>query len=329
VSAEQFGWVSTVDDERRAFDELAEIVPERCMARDPKPVNQELLSKVEAIQQANGIESGFCFLYLWQAVFGTQPNWLAQLIGSCVGSSQMRVAAYRMAAEVFLLNDPETIFGTTIVGQDNVAPFAPYHYRAGRKFAGINGNSDGSTCGGQSKGAMAYGFLPCSTPGLQSDTFPEPQNTRLYKQWGANDTLLEQFASHGKKFVLMEASAVRNAADAKTQIVDGHKPASICSMWSFVPDYQHPTWKDEQGQPVWIWKRGIQPWAHAMSLIGYVVVNGKAFVIIENSWGNYHRGRKWFAIPAELFDTWCRSADCRTTGEIDMSDNPPAWPEVV
>lgn len=324
---EQFGWVSTLDDERRGFDALAEIVPERCMSRDPKPVNRELLAKVEEIQKANGIESGFCFLYLWQAVFGSQPNWLRQLIGSCVASGHMRTAAYRMVAEVFLLNDPESIFGTSIIGQNNIAPFGPYHYRSGRKFAGINGNGDGSTCNGQIKGVMADGHLMCSAPSLESDAFPEPQNTRLYKQWGANNTLLDRFKDHGKKFVLLESSRITGASDAKTAIVAGHKPANICSMWSFVPDYQHPSWKDEQGQPIWIWRRGVQPWAHNMSVIGYVTVGGKDFVIIENSWGNYHKGRKWFAIPADLFSTWCRSAECMTVGEIDMSDNAPAWPE--
>lgn len=326
MSGEQFGWVGTLDSEKRAFDEMANIVPERFLAREPKPVNQELLAKVDAIQLANGIESGFCFLYLWQAVFGSQANWLQQLIGSCVASGRIRVAAYRMVAEVFLLNDPETIFGTTIVGVDNIAPFGPYSYRAGRKFAGINGNGDGSTCGGQTKGSMVDGYLPCSTPGLQSDAFPEPQNQSLYKRWGATDTLLNQYTQHGKKFVLLESSEIKGSADAKAAIVDGKKPASICSMWGFGPDYQHPTWKDENGQPVWIWKRSGS-WAHNMSIVGYVTVNGKDFVIVENSWGNYHKGRKWFAIPASLFDDWCRSADCHTEGEIDMSDNPPVWPE--
>lgn len=326
---EQFGWVGTLDEERRSLDALAEIVPERCMARDPKPVNQELLTKVETIQKANGIESGFCFLYLWQAVFGAQAAWLRQLIGSCVASGHMRTTAYRMVAEVFLLNDPESLFGTTIVGPDNIAPFAPYHYRSGRKFAGINGNSDGSTCGGQIKGAMADGHLMCSTPGLQSDTFPEPQNQSLYKQWGANNTLLDRFKDQGKKYVLLESSKISNSEDAKTAIVDGKKPANICSMWSFVPDYQHPTWKDEQGQPVWIWKRGREPWAHNMSVIGYVIVNGRAYAIVENSWAEYHKGRRWFAIPIDLLDDWLPSAECQTVGEIDMSDNAPPWPEVA
>jgi hypothetical protein len=316
-------------EEQRQFDALAAIVPQRLMARDPKPPNKQLLDKVIKIQEANGIESGFCFLYLSQAIFGKQFDWLAQLIGSCVASGDMRTTAYRMLAEVFLLNDPEEIPGTEIVGRNNLAFFAPYNYRAGRREGGINGNSDGSFCMAHIKGKMKYGHLPCDTPGLESDLFPEPRSTSLYRRWGANNELLDKFAEIGRKYPLLESSPIKGAADAKKSIVEGFKPANICSSWSFVPDYQHPTWKDEDGQPVWIWKRGREPWYHNMSVIGHVVVNGQEFDIVENSWHNYHRGRKWFAIPATLFDTWGRVAECQNVGEIDMTDNPAVFPEAA
>lgn len=315
-----------LDEEQRALEAIAAVAPQRLMRADSKPRNQELMDKVNTIQQANGIESGFCFVYLAQAIFGSQIDWLPQLIGSCVASGDFRTTAYRMLAEVFVLNDPETLPGTELSGRNAIPFFAPFSYRAGRKEAGINGNSDGSLCLPHIKGKMRYGHLPCSTPTLQSDAFPEPQNQSLYKQWGANDTLMNQHLAAASKFILLESEPVKSVEDISILLPEHLKPANICSMWGFVPDYQHPTWKDETGQPVWIWKRSGQ-WAHNMSVIGYVIVSGKPFVIIENSWGNYHKGRKWFAIPAELFNTWLNSAECQSVGEIDMSDNPPAWPE--
>lgn len=323
-SEPETAWVAA---EHRTLDELANVVPERLMRSAAKPFNEELLKKVHEIQQANGIEGGFCFLYLAEAVFGNQFEWLAQLIGSCVASGDMRTTAYRMLAEVFMFNDPESLPGIDIEGPDSLAFFAPFSYRAGRKEAGINGMSDGSLCVPHIRGKMKFGHLMCSTPGLNSDAFPEPQNQNTYKKWGADDQLLQQFAAHGKKIVLLESETIKELTDAEQIIVDGMKPANICSMWSFEPDYQHPTWKDAQGNPVWIWKRGSQPWAHNMSVIGYVKVNGSKFVIIENSWGKFHKGRRWFAIPENLFAAWLKQAECQSVGELDLTDNAPAWPE--
>ena len=65
-----------------------------------------------------------------------------------------------------------------------------------------------------------------------------------------------------------------------------------------------------------------------MSIVGCVLVKGDWFFIIENSWGmTYHRGFPWFPIPFDLMESWLRSADCASVGEIDLSDNPPVWPE--
>lgn len=317
-------WISA---EQEALDTLAAAVPERLMRSAPKTPNADLIAKVQKIQNDNGIESGFCFLYLAEAIFGAPLDWLRQLIGSCVASGDMRTTSYRMLAEVFLLNDPESLPGIDIDGTDSLAFFAPYNYRAGRREAGINGRSDGSLCLPHIRGKMKYGHLPCSTSGLRSDAFPEPQDTGLYKDWGADNRLLDQYADRGKKFQLLESEPIKSAQDFHDVCCDGYKPANICSMWSFEPDYQHPSWKDSQGNPVWIFKRGRQPWAHNMSVIGCVMVGGKEFIIIENSWGNFHKGRKWFAIPASLFDTWVRDAQCQSVGEIDLADNGPAWPE--
>lgn len=313
-------------EEQRVFDELAEAVPMRVRRHAPKEPNAELLAKVKQIQQANGIDGGFCFLYLAEAVFGHQLQWLAQLIGSCVPSGDMRTTAYRMLAEVFLLNDPEELPGIDITGEDSLAFFAPYNYRAGRKIGGLNGG-DGSFCSAHIKGKMQYGHVPCSTSGLNADTLPEPQSTSSYRTWGNSNQLLEQFAPIGKKFPLIESEKLNLAGDAKTLLVEHYKPANICSSWGFAPSHKHPTWKLADGSAVWIYKRSGS-WAHNMSVIGCVEVNGDWMIVIENSWGmRAHKNGSWFAVPIELFHTWLRSADCQSVGEIDMTDNPPAWPE--
>lgn len=163
--------------------------------------------------------------------------------------------------------------------------------------------------------------------GLTSDKFPEPQSTSLYRKWGNSNQLLEQFKDQAVKYPLIESDKVTGADYLKTSIGTHFKPANICSNWGFAPDYKHPTWKLANGESVWIYKRSGS-WAHNMSVIGMVLVNGKWFVIIENSWGmDAHKNGSWFAIPAELFDSWIRSAECMTVGEIDMTDNPVAWPE--
>lgn len=316
----------TRDKERRVWAELSQAAPEWVVRHAPKEPNNELLADVQRIQQANGIDSGFCFLYLAEALFERQLQWLPQIIGSCVASGDMRTTAYRMLVEVFLLNDPEQLPGIDITGEDSLAFFAPYNYRAGRKIGGLNGG-DGSFCSAHIKGKMQYGHVPCSTPGLDVDTLPEPQSTGTYRRWGNSNELLEQFAATGRKFPLIESEKLRGAADAVELLREHYKPANICSSWGFAPDFQHRSWRLADGSPVWIYKRSGS-WAHNMSVIGSVSVGSEGFVIIENSWGmNAHKNGSWFAVPDQLFDSWLRSADCQSVGEIDMSDNPPAWPE--
>jgi len=329
----QMGWgeefqtvQQKLDIEKRIYSDLFDEVPHLLQPKDPKPVNAELLAKVKELQQADGIDDGFTMLHLTQAVFGQQFDWRAQIIGSCVASGAMRTLAYRMIAESFLLNDPETLFGVDIEGTDSLAPFACYHYRAGRKIGGLNGG-DGSFCDAQIKGLLQYGMLTCDVQGLQSDAFPEPQSASLYRRWGNSNSLLEQYADKGKIRRLTESVNVSSADQAKQFLIQHQKPMNICSNWGFAPDTVHRSWKLANGQYVVIYKRSGS-WAHNMSVIGFVIVGGQEFVIIENSWGkSAHKNGTWFAIPASLFDSWLRSAECMTVGEIDMVDNGSVWPE--
>ena len=329
VSPGNMGWgipdqtiTQTYFNEQSMFGQLAQAHPEAVVQRESRTPNRAMLEKVIAIQKANGIDGGFWFGALEIAVFGSVFKWLAQTIGSCVASGGMRGTADRCLAEVFLLNDPETLFGNSIVGIDNLAHFAPYNYRAGRKRAGIDGNSDGSYCSVHTRGMMEDGMIPCSTPGLVSDAFPEPQSSSTYRSWGANDTLLNRFATTGRIYKLLESPKIDSTQQGK-DLMMAYKPAMVCSNWAFKPDYVHPTWKLSDGSPVVIYKRDTSTsWAHNMTDWGFVLVGNRWYVFILNSWGNAHRNGTWLVIPIELYDEWQPRSERQAIGEIDMAPNP-------
>ena len=316
------GWLGS-DGDRRLYDEGVEQTPSLFVRRPPKQViDAGALADVKSIQQKDGIEGGISLRHIENYVFGEQLAWLAQIIGSCVGSSFMRGAAIRTLWESFVLGDPEEIWGTKLVGTNNVAPFAPYGYRAGRKIGGLNGG-DGSFCSAQIRGAQQYGILPCSARGLVSDAFPEPQNARTYRQMGNSDQFLGEFANQAGQHRLLETEKVNDIGAAQVLVTEHFKPLQICSMWAFRPDYNHPSWQLEDGDPVVIYKRDRSTsWAHAMLISGFVQAANQWFVIVMNSWGQRaHRNGDWFAIPADLFASWLRDAECMSIGDIELTDN--------
>jgi hypothetical protein len=251
-------------------------------------------------------------------------SYVAEGLGvhNCVASGDMRTTAYRMVAEIFVFHDPEELPGTKFSGPESLAFFAPFSYRAGRKLAGINGNSDGSLCLPHIRGKMQFGHLPCNTPGLTVDAFPEPQREATYKQWGANDTLLNQFASQAAPFKLLESEPVKSVDDIHTLICDHLKPANICSSWGFRTTGKS-LGQDANGATIKQWTRS-GTWHHNMSVVGHVKRSGTEYVIVENSWGNYHDGSTCFAVEAGEMDRWLKQSECQSVGEIDLTDSGPA-----
>lgn len=327
------GWQTfqdRLDDEERAREEIQRLAPAALMRQKAKQVKDEdLLAKVRSLMAQDGMGEGFSFLHLHEAIFGKLPDWKPQLIGSCVASGDKETTAARMLAEVFLFQEAESLPGAFTSTTDNVSFFAPFSYRAGRKLAGINGNGDGSLCLPHIRGKMQYGHLPCSTKGIASDDFPEPQNQSTYRAWGATDKFLNEFAGEAGKYKLLESERVRTPDEMWTLHVEHHKPANICSMWAFKRGPKHPTWKTRDGQPVYIWVRDTrQEWAHNMSRMGYVRVGNERFAIVKNTWGPFHDGRSWFVIDDQTDEAWLRQAECQTVGNIDMKDNPAAWPSL-
>lgn len=315
-----------LDEEQRELDRLADEAPAYLMRNAPQEKDAVLMARIEKIMQADGMEGGFCAMHLAEAIFGEKLAWKHQLIGSCVASGDMRTTTYRMLAEIFVYNQAEQLPGVDIDGVDSIPFFAPFNYRAGRSEANISGYSDGSLCVPHIRGKMKRGHLPCSTPNIKSDRYPEPKNQSLYREWGAYNSLCEPHYKTAAKFPLVTSEKVTSADQAKEILCETLAPLNICSSWGFQPDYTHPTWQLADGQKVVIYKRR-GTWHHNMSVVGFTTHGNREFVIIENSWPeNFHRNGRWFAIPATLFDTWLRQAQCQSVGELDLTDSPPVFP---
>ena len=317
--------------ERMTFGRIAESLPQFVARKDPKQVvNKVIYDKLIDLTKANGAEDGVDLRGIEFVTFGGWQNWLAQLIGSCVASGAMRVLTRRTMIETFVFGQFQELLGTQLDGVKSFAPFGPYHYRGGRRIAGIN-SGDGSYCSVQIEAFQKYGFLPCSTPGLSSDAFPEPQDESLYRKWGnsSGNALMDAFKGIEKIFILNESEEVTDPDQFILLCTEHLKGAMICSDWAFRPDFQHDSWKLADGSPVWIYKRDTATsWAHNMSVIGAVKYKGQWYIIIENSWGkNAHKNGHYFVIPIEVFGKWLKDAECRTIGDLSTaaSDKPLVW----
>jgi hypothetical protein len=313
-------WITA---EKRTREEIAEVAPELLSRHSEREAKNAKLEKatLDAIKNA-GWDEGMILPFLFDQATAIRPDWLRQIIGSCVASGDQRTTAYRMVAEIFLLNDPEELPGNKLAGRDSLAFFAPFSYRAGRREAGINGRSDGSLCLPHIRGKMKFGHLPCNTPGLQSDAYPEPQSPGTYKDWGADNRLMDQFLQQAGKYKLLESEPVTTVDDVHELICKHYKPSNICSMWGFKSTGKR-LGKDAEGKDIFQWTRS-GTWAHNMSIVGHVKRGGTEYIIVENSWANFHDGSKCFAVEANEMARWLRDAQCQSVGEIDLQDNAPA-----
>lgn len=315
-----------LDSEKRLFESVIHTNEEAFVPKADPDYNEQRFKVVRDLMEADGIEDGFSTNHVEPAVFGTFLGWLAQIIGSCVGSGGGRGWTQRVLTELFLLNEPEKPFGTQITGPNNVCQFIPYSYRAGRRRGGLNGG-DGSFCSVHIEGFLQDGALPCSTSGIQTDAFPEPQNARTYRSMGNSNSFMDQFKPVATKYRMTESIKITDADQALEVMTKKFQPFMICSMWAFEPAEKHPTWKLANGTPVYIYRRNSRTsWAHNMTIVAIIKVSGKWYVIVKNSWGmTAHRNGDWFAIPIELFASWCRSAEIASIGNITLDKNEPIF----
>jgi len=302
--------LTTVANDRRMIAQLQDIVPTRFTSMGPEKLDEHIEKLCRIKGQEDSIEEGWDMSWLEKVTNILLDDLANQIIGSCVATSHITLLATRMLHQVVLVGEAIELLGKKLSSRESICPFGPFSYRAGRKYAGINGRGDGSTCSGQIRGTMALGFLPCDTAALQSDFFPEPKSTDLYRSWGSNDTLMNTFLQVASSYDLEEAPEVNTADQAKIFLVDEKKPLQICSGWGFAPtnkrlpngDYLHT-------------KSGS--WAHSMQVIAIVRMTDRNwYVKIRNQWGKYHKGKNYFWVSLEEFARWIRDSSTMAIGKI-------------
>lgn len=325
------GWgheqvADTEDYERRNFGELRDDMPARFSARPAKPKDSAAWQKILAAMKADGLENGSVSLrYMSMPHFGEVLQWGAQLIGSCVASGAMRAVAYRTMAELFVLGQQEKLLGSKPIGQQSVAPFAPYHYGCGRRRGNLRGG-DGSFCSAQIEAFLKDGILMCSHKDLpqlvgnREQDYPETQNERLYRQFG-DWKYLDDFIGDARYIKLLESEPIKDVDRLKAAICDELKPAMICSNWGFAAKRKH-------ADGFWIYERSGQ-WAHNMTLSGIRIDSrGDVFVEVTNSWGGQaHKDGEHFYVDSATAQRWLNQAECQTIGDIDLPDQdaPEVW----
>lgn len=307
----------TVEQDRAAIAMMQDAVPRRFTATGPPKVDETIRQQCVEIGKSKGIEDGWDFTWLENLLEIPLNTLYRQLIGSCVATSHITLLATKMLHELVLFGENEELLGRKIQGRDSVCPFGPYSYRAGRKYAGINGRGDGSTCSGQIRGTMALGFLPCDTEGLQSDHWPEPKSTGLYRQWGANDSLMNNWTEKAGAFDLLDSEEIRSADDAKEHMLKLFQPLQICSGWGFAA-----TNKRLPNGDVLYTRRGS--WSHSMQVQAICMMSDNNwYVKIRNQWGNTHSGKNYFWVTLEEFSKWIRNSNTMSIGDIVMRKGSP------
>lgn len=327
---DDFGWWfddtveaprATLARDLHVISDLQDDTPEFFTARPAKEAEPVVLQQVKELMSERGYERGSMDLMLLSEVlFGELMDFPRQIIGSCVASGAMRALATRILWETVVLGDPEEWLGFNFVGQDNIAPFGPYHYGCGRRRGNMRGG-DGSYCGAQIEGLQKDGFLPCDTLGLNdivgrsAGDYPEPQNSRLYRDFG-NWKHLDKFIDEARKFDLLESERITDV-DREYEAFDEFKPMMVCSGWGFKPDYKH---KDG----FWVYKRSGS-WSHNMTKAGKRIASDRqGFTKIWNSWGSSaHRDGAFFYIPQELDARWLRNSVVMTIGDLQLRKSKP------
>lgn len=236
---------------------------------------------------------------IYPVLFGQMPYWMAQIIGSCVASGWMRAVGTRILWEIAALGESEEPIGDKRLGFDSLMPFAPFNYGVGRRLGNMRGG-DGSYCSVQIKGHQRYGMIPCSAAALRpvvgsrETDYPEPQNSRLYREFG-NHKHLNRLQPHAT-FPLLESEDVNSGGRLVEAIGEDYKPLMVCSNWAFKP------------------MRDVR--------------QGDRLVEVWNQWGrNSHRNGTVFYILEEEANDWARgNSSMMTIGDIDLLDSTmKAW----
>lgn len=273
--------------ERFGQDDLMKSLPMQTTIREePKPL-PAIVDAWNSFQASKGRGPGSCdWSLLDEFIYGKPLLWLPQIIGSCVISNSFRGFVIRQNYQIAILGEPQEYFGKNEFGQNNLAFYGPWLYGAARKRANMRGG-DGLYCEALQKSFLLDGVVTCSTPKLvelltklgaaKEKDFPEPQNERLYRQFG-DWNYIEELRPYAD-FKLADCPTVTSQADLKACLEVG-KPVFHCSM---VAIHKVGTHKDGFA----IHKRNPRDqWAHNMCYHGFFYASdGELFYRMSNeSW---------------------------------------------
>lgn len=293
--------------EQAGFDRLANDMPVAFRTANPQTPDPAMLEQWNKFQQERGRYPGSCdWSLLDEFIFKTVILWLPQIIGSCVVSNSLRPWVARLCYQIALLGMPMEYLGRDEFGTKNLSFYGPFSYGAARKRANMLRGGDGLYCEPMAESFLKDGVLACNTPALleilkaaghdKPKDFPEPQNARFYREWGAGK-YLEQVRQYAD-FVLLECPPIKSADELKAHSEAG-RTAFFCSM---IAVHKIGTHKD--GFAI----HGRNPndrWAHNMSFQGFFAASdGDVFFRFCNqSWGEKHI----YNVPFSQVVDWFRN----------------------
>lgn len=322
-----FGWgleTETPDEKLKNEKERADSLPFLVTAAEAPAASQLDEAIVKIIKSKFRFDKGWNFWTVEEMVYGIYMM-IVQLIGNCVGASHCALLATRIAHEILVEGQPEEALGKLQLAQ----PFIAYSYGVGRMAGNMLGPGDGSYCSAQMEGTEKYGFLPCSTPGLDayagSGDAALPQGTASAERlFGRSRSEILKWTEKAVKFKMAKSPRVTTADEVWDMIVEKHIPLQICSSQGFrFKEY-------DASLDANIYVRGGS-WSHSMQLKAAVEKNGRRFVGVGNQWGRQaHKGSPGLnipdgcmAVPWEELVPWMRSAEVMGIGEIDgLPSNP-------
>lgn len=268
-------------------------------------------------------DDGWDFDYVDKLLYRNVPYVNQGSVGSCVGAGSASAVASKIATEILIEGDPEEPFGLDVDPDGRNTnlptcgiPFVGYHYGAGKtmekwtgsKFSGRGWCSDGSYCSAQIWALKTSGFIPCS----EVKNFSKGPQSDDVRSWGCNQrNELNDHLEIGLKYRMENTVRVRNGDELKNVITVLKQPCMICSSWAFVPD-------SSVSGLGWVYRKSGS-WAHNLSIVACVLVNGVWYVKVRNQWGkNAHKDGWDFWIRLDLADRWMRDAECQSIGELSL-----------
>lgn len=289
---------SATDKESRAFDRLAEEVPQAFQGMQQAEPIPEMLAKWNEFQASKGRYPGSAdWSLLDEFVHGEPLVFLPQIIGSCVMSNTFRCWVIRNMYQIVLQGRSEEYIGRNEFGTKNYAFYCPWSYGMARKRANMR-RGDGLYCEPMAASLLKDGVIPCTTPALialcnrlgvgRDKDYPEPQNASVYRAFG-NWSYLDELAQYAD-YRVIDLPMVKSA-DQLWDCLGECKTAFVCSGEAI-----HKIGTHKDGFPIHA-RNPRDSWSHNMAFHGRLVASdGERFFRQSNeSWGAQHIYNRRFA----------------------------------